>query len=264
MKIMEFINKLHKIVPENIALSFDNVGLLLGDKDSEITGIYVTLDVNEEVIDYVIKHNINTIIAHHPIIFNSIKKLINSNNVQRKIRKCIANNINVICCHTNLDAIVGGMNDYIVKFLQFNCKEIEILEVNSVDNKCGIGRILTLESPLEYINIVNKIKDLFNIERLRCVNSKKNIINRICVINGSGNSMVRDCFNKNIDLVITGDITYHTAFDAIENEVNLIDVGHFTSENLIYIEVMKDILNKLDVHMNVHYDKLLKEVYTYM
>ena len=264
MKIIDLVKSLNKIVPKNIALSFDNVGLLIGDYEDEVKGIYVSLDINNEIINYAIDNNINTIISHHPIIFNPMKEIVNSNNVQNKVRKCISNNINIISFHTNLDAIVGGMNEYLVDFLCFDYKKIEILEINPINSKCGIGRILTLKDPLEYVHVIDKVKGKFNLDKLRCVNSNKNIIKRICIINGSGNSMVRNCFNKDIDLIITGDITYHTAFDAIENGVNIIDVGHFTSENLIYNNVMKNILYDLNLNLNIQYDTILKDVYTYM
>lgn len=264
MTIGELLNKLHNVVPKKIAMSFDNVGLLIGNELEEVKGVYVTLDINEEVIEFVINNKINTIISHHPIIFSPLKQILNSNNVQRKIIKCIENNINVICCHTNLDAVKNGMNDYLIEFLGFEYEKVEILEINELDNNCGIGRILTLKQPMEYLEVIKKVKTVFKVEKLRCVNSNKEIVNRICLINGSGNSMIKDCFNKNVDVVITGDITYHTAFDSIENQINLIDIGHFTSENEIYLNLMRKLLNSIDVNKNIYFDTLLKEVYTYM
>lgn len=265
MKIKEFINKFEKIIPNNLALSFDNVGLLIGSEEHEITGIYICLDINDDIIEYVRRKNINTIISHHPIIFNSLKRVVDDKTVSKKIMKCVCYGINVIAYHTNLDAVVNGMNDKLVDMLNFEYKNIEILELNNVDNKCGIGRILNLKKSLDIMFIIDEIKKKFNIDKIKFVDSGNNEINKVCVINGSGNSMIKNCFDKNIDLVITGDITYHTAFESIENKVSLIDMGHFNSENIVYIEVMKYFIKDIiGEDIRVYYDSLLTDVYKYI
>lgn len=265
MNIKEFINKFEKIIPNNLALSFDNVGLLIGSEEREITGIYVCLDINDDIIEYVRRHNVNTIISHHPIIFNPLKRVVDDKSVSRKIMKCISYDINVISYHTNLDAAINGMNDKLVNILNFEYKSIEILELNSMNSKCGIGRILNLKKSLDIMFIIDEIKEKFNIDKLKFVDSGNKEINKVCVINGSGNSMIKTCFGKNIDLVITGDITYHTAFESIENKVSLIDMGHFNSENIVYIEVMKNFIQDIiEKDISVYYDSLLTDVYKYV
>lgn len=265
MKIKDFIGKFEKIVPNNLALSFDNVGLLIGSEEREITGIYICLDINDDIIEYVRRYNINTIISHHPIIFNSLKQIVNRNSVSKKIIKCISYGINVIAYHTNLDAVINGMNDKLVDILNFEYKSIEILELNSIDSKCGIGRILNLKKSLNIKFIIHDIKKKFKIDKLRFVDSGNIEINRLCIINGSGNSMIKNCFDRNIDLVITGDITYHTAFESLENNVSLIDMGHFNSENIVYVEVMKSLIEGIvEEDIRVYYDSLLSDVYKYV
>lgn len=265
MKIKQLLDNIENVVPSKLSLDFDNVGLLIGNYESTITGIYVTLDINNKIIEEVYENKINTIISHHPIIFNSLKKIINYGENDNKLIKCILNNINVITYHTNLDAINGGMNDQFVKFLGFDYKNLEILSLNRLDNTVGIGRILELLEPTSIELIIKNIKDKFNIDVLRMVDSGNKYIQKICLINGSGNGMINECFNKNIDLVITGDISYHTAFDALENSVSLIDMGHFNSENIIYKNVMERILRDIvDKDIKVYYDNLLTDVYKYV
>lgn len=265
MNIKNFLSKFDEYVPSKLALSFDNVGLLVGDELSNINGIYICLDINEEIIDYVIDRKINTIIAHHPIIFKPIKSITNVDSVGRKLMKCIKNNINVIAYHTNLDAVDSGMNDILVNILDFKCSHIDILNMNDIDSKSGIGRVLYLEEEENVVHIVEKVKSIFNLDKIRFVGTGNESIRTICVINGSGNSMVKDCFGKGIDLVITGDITYHTAFDALENGVSIIDMGHFNSENIIYMEAMKRFIkNYISGDIYIHYDTLLKDVYKFL
>lgn len=265
MKIKAFIDQLENVIPNNIALSFDNVGLLIGDYNSQINGIYLCLDINERVIDMVKKLNINTIVSHHPIIFNSINKVTSEDIISKKIMKCISNNINVISYHTNLDSVVNGMNEGIVKILNFDYSDINILEANTFNNKCGIGRIIKLKKQLNIEFVIQQIKEKFHINTLKFVDSGIKMVNKICVINGSGNSLVKKCLNKEIDLIITGDITYHTAFDALENGLSLIDMGHFNSENIVYMESMEYFIkNFINEDIKIYFDDILTDVYKYV
>lgn len=264
MIIREFIDNIERIVPHNISLYFDNVGLLIGNEDDIITGIYISLDINDEIIEHVHKNKINTIVTHHPIIFNPLKRLVSSDIISRRIKKCISYGINVIAYHTNLDAITNGMNDELVKDLKFMYKNIEILELNKINKQYGIGRIIDVVEPLNINYIIDHIKKIFNIDTIRIIDSGKTEIKRICVINGSGNSMVSNCFGRGIDLIITGDITYHTAFEAKENNITVIDMGHFHSENRVYKKIMKKIIdNVVCNNINVYCDNLLEDVYSY-
>lgn len=266
MIIKELSYKLESLIPVKLALSFDNVGLLIGNQTSQISAIYVALDINEDVIDRAIELESNTIINHHPIIFNPIKNL-SQNYSNLNILKCIQNNINVLCYHTNLDAINFGMNDELVKILGFDYNNIEILESNSLDNNAGIGRIVELKNPISIESILGNIRENLYIKNMRIVNnSNKDNIRKICIINGSGNSLIKQCYGKLVDLVITGDTTYHTAFEAYNNNLSIIDIGHFNSENIVYLNTMRNILNKLNISskVNVFYDDVLKDVYRYV
>ncbi len=265
MIVKDFLDKLNTYIPRDLSLSFDNVGLLVGNEDNFINKIYVCLDVTEKIIDKAIHSNIDTIITHHPIIFSPIKSITNKNIIGKKLIKCIENNITVISYHTNLDAVTFGMNEKLVEILDLKYKRVHVLNVNDVDKKSGIGRIVYLEEEMYILHIIDKIKKIFNIEIVRFADCGKDMVKKICVINGSGNSLIKDCYNENIDLIITGDTTYHTAFDSIENGISIIDLGHFNSENLVYKEVMKRFLKfVITDKIAVHYDSLLTDVYKYV
>ncbi len=90
--------------------SYDNAGLLVGHPDTEITGILVTLDATEAVIDEAIANGCNVVVAHHPIIFRGLKRLNGKNYVERTVIKAIKNDVALYAAHTNLDSVVGGVN----------------------------------------------------------------------------------------------------------------------------------------------------------
>lgn len=90
--------------------SYDNSGLLVGDANTELTGILVTLDATEAVIDEAIAAGCNVVVAHHPIIFKGLKRLTGKNYVERTVIKAIKNEVAIYAAHTNLDSITGGVN----------------------------------------------------------------------------------------------------------------------------------------------------------
>ena len=110
MELKQLISEIENFAPLNFQESYDNCGLLTGNKEQQITGAILCLDCTEAVIDEAIQKNCNLIIAHHPIIFTGIKKLNGTNYVERTIIKAIQNNIAIYACHTNLDNVKHGVN----------------------------------------------------------------------------------------------------------------------------------------------------------
>ena len=126
MIVQDVINHLEELAPLAYAEDFDNVGLLVGDKNTKITGILVTLDTLEAVVDEAISKNCNLIVSFHPIIFKGIKKLSGKNYVERVVMKAIKNEIAIYSIHTALDNAPNGVNYMICNQLKLKNKHILI------------------------------------------------------------------------------------------------------------------------------------------
>jgi len=125
MKIKDITNYLESIAPLSLQESYDNAGLITGNKNTEITGVLVTLDTIPEVIDEAIEMNANLIISHHPIIFKGLKKINGANYIEQTIIKAIKNDIAIYAVHTNLDNISEGVNAILCNKLGLiNCKPL--------------------------------------------------------------------------------------------------------------------------------------------
>ena len=111
MKLSEIINKLEEKFPRQNAESWDNVGLLIGNRENEIKKIQISLDVTMRVIENAVENNVDLIISHHPFIFSPVKDINNDSVIGRKILKLIENKIAVYSLHTNLDSTMLGLND---------------------------------------------------------------------------------------------------------------------------------------------------------
>jgi len=132
MIIQDVINHLENFAPLAYAEDFDNVGLLVGDKSTEITGVLVTLDTIEAVVDEAIENNCNFIVSFHPIIFKGLKKLTGKTYVERTVQKAIKNDIAIYAIHTALDNHINGVNDIICDQLNLLNRRILIPQTETI------------------------------------------------------------------------------------------------------------------------------------
>ena len=123
-KCQDIISLLDEIAPRNLAEDWDNVGFLIGDRNSAIRRIMVCLDLPYWVLDEAIENKVDMVITHHPVIFSSMKKINTDSSLGRGIIRLIKNNISVYSSHTNMDIASGGLNDMFAKQLGFSVTSI--------------------------------------------------------------------------------------------------------------------------------------------
>lgn len=117
MKIKEVVKLLEAIAPLNYQESYDNSGLLVGDRDSEVKAVLCSLDVTSDVIEEALTLGANLVVCHHPLIFGPIKSLTGKNSVEKIIIQAIKNDIAIYAAHTNLDNSLQGVNSMICEKL---------------------------------------------------------------------------------------------------------------------------------------------------
>lgn len=110
MKIKEILSALEEMAPLSYAEDFDNVGLLVGDQESEATGVLVCHDALENIIDEAIAKKCNLVVCFHPILFSGLKKITGKNYVERVVIKAIKNDVAIYAVHTALDNHQEGVN----------------------------------------------------------------------------------------------------------------------------------------------------------
>ncbi|WP_299368001.1 Nif3-like dinuclear metal center hexameric protein [Winogradskyella sp.] len=132
MTVQDVINQLHHLAPLAYAEDFDNVGLLVGDKNQEVSGVLVTLDTLEAVVDEAIDNHCNLIVSFHPIIFKGLKKLTGKTYVERVVIKAIQHQIAIFSIHTALDNALQGVNSIICDQLELQNKKILIPQPSTI------------------------------------------------------------------------------------------------------------------------------------
>ena len=254
MKINDIITFLNEIAPAHLQESYDNTGLIVGNKEWECYGVLVCLDSTEEIIDEAIQKGCNLVVAHHPIIFSGLKKINGYHYVEKTIIKAIKNDIAIFAIHTNLDnAFQNGVNSKFAEKL--NLIKTSVLtpkkEINSSDSTNGAGLMGFLQNPMPVSDFFSFIKTKMEISQLKHTKIVKNKIHKIALCGGSGSFLIQKAKEENVDVYITSDIKYHEFFEA-NNQIILIDIGHFESEKFT-IELLYTLIQNKFSTFAVHF-----------
>ncbi len=253
MKLEQICNEMEKIAPIETALSFDNVGLLVGDVNCEVKKVIIALDLTKDVLQEAINNDVDLIITHHPLIFSPLKKITKGDVVGEIIIELIKNDIAYYASHTNLDKSEFGTNMYMAEILGFE-------NSNFIDDDsliCVIGDINKTRD-----EIIIDIKQKLNIDYIRLVDSGKKQINKIAISTGSGDStyLFSACIDRGVDLLITGDLKYHAMQFAKDYGLSVVDANHFNSENLIK-DYLKEILDNRLIDVEIVATNIQKNIF---
>lgn len=221
-RVIDFYNFLDSFCPFSMQEDWDNSGLLVGDRNSEVTRAAVVLDITEEAVRYAAQVGAELIISHHPVIFKAKKELLKGDAVYTLAQ----NSISAICAHTNLDCAGGGVNDVLAQLL-----EIQNVEVFPCDSLSELLRVGVLPKKMSADELAYKIKDTLGGCVRYCESEKA--IESVALCSGSGCSFVPDIINADIDAFITGDASHHDFIDSKEKGLALFAAGHFETENPI-------------------------------
>ncbi len=223
------IDEIEKYYPVTLAEEWDNVGLLVGDRNAEIKKILVALDVTDETVEQAIKVKADLIVTHHPLLFKPIGRVTMQERSGRRILKMAAHHISYYAMHTNFD--IGGMADLNAKELAL-C-DTEPLEVTGADQDgktYGLGKIGSLSKTMTVRELAEYVKSLYRLDVIRVYGDTEKEISRVAVCSGSGRSLIKEALSKKAEVYITGDLDYHTSIDTVAEGLILLDAGHYGTE----------------------------------
>jgi len=230
--VREIFETLNEFAPVSMKMDFDNVGFLVGEADREVRTVLLSLDITDEVIEEATALGAELIVSHHPLFF-SLKTVTDEDATGRKLLKLIKSGISVICMHTNLDAAEGGVNDVLAKKVGIAIPELLTIEgYDESGRPYCIGRFGEIGEEMSFADYLNYIKTTLSCNGLRYVSSGKRV-NKVAVMGGSGGSEIQLAIKKGCDTYITSDIKYHQFIEAKEAGINIIDAGHFCTENVV-------------------------------
>ena len=220
--ILQFIEG---IAPPYMKMDWDNCGLLCGRREKEVRKILVALDPFRNVIREAIDLGADLIVTHHPLIFRSPLTAVNEDTeTGRCVLELVEHGIAAINAHTNLDLAPGGVNDVLARTL--GLQDIEI--INPIENYGLLRRGTVAEQPLSAF--LGTVKENLHCGGLRYVDAGKPV-RKVAVGGGSCADEMEEALASGCDTFVTADVKYNQFRTAFELGLNLIDAGHFHTEN---------------------------------
>ncbi|MCB5279756.1 MAG: Nif3-like dinuclear metal center hexameric protein [Candidatus Cloacimonetes bacterium] len=219
MTIQSVFEQLARFAPTALAQDWDNVGLLVGDPSRKVKRILISLDASANAVDFALKTKCNLIVSHHPLIFHPLRTI-----THPTILKMVEKKIGLISMHTNFDSAIGGVNHALADAL-----EMEVVESLGIGESRDIGLVCSYKKSYCLSEIAQYVRQRLDASGLRLWTAGWNEnreIRRIAICGGSGGSMLTLAEQK-ADLLITGDISYHSFLDS---SIPIIDAGHFYTE----------------------------------
>ncbi len=257
-KSKDIVRFIEEYAPLHLAEDWDNVGLMIGDLDSDIERVLLCLDVTETVVDEAISTNANMIISHHPLIFSGIKSINTEGGKGKIIKKLIKNDISVYSAHTNMDFTEEGVNYSLAKQLKLseitNLREYKTavpagkLDIEGIEY--GLGKVGHLEKEKTLEEFISHVKKQLNISVLRVIGSAKHAVSKVGVFCGSFDGDYSGIIKEKTDILVTGDIKHHTALDINELGLCVIDAGHYATERII-LPVLSEKLKQRFIDLEV-------------
>ena len=230
--VADILNFIETLAPRTMKMEWDNVGLLCGSKSAEVTKVLVALDPFEGVCQEAVEIGAQLIITHHPLIFQAPKAITDETSIGRSIMQLCRHGISAINAHTNLDQAPGGVNDVLAAKLG-----LENVEIVNPQNGIGLMRCGDVaEQSLE--NFLALVKERLGCDGLRYVCGSKTV-HKVAVGGGSCAGGMLEAKSAGCDTFVTADIKYNQFWDAYDLGMNLIDAGHFHTENPV-VAVLAD------------------------
>ncbi len=231
MKIYDIISEMEKIAPPSLAESWDNSGFLLGDETRAVSRVFICLEINSKTLRQALAFGAELIITHHPLIFKPLANIRESDPTGRLVRTLIKSDIAVYSMHTNFDKADGGMNDLLAEAL--GLEDIRPYTEKEYGENENIGRVGILDPPMSLEDFSAFVKATLGCTTLRTVGNPDEDITTVALCSGSGGDLMLNALRADADVYVTGDISHHDAQTASEIGLNIIDAGHFETENII-------------------------------
>ncbi len=262
--VREIYQYLDGLAPFSLQMDFDNAGFLVGRGDRTVDKILVSLDITEEVVSEAVELGCQLIVSHHPVIFFPAKSVTDTTPDGRILLSLVEHNIAAICAHTNLDVVSGGVNDALAQRLGLT--NIEQLKQDGMDasgRPYGIGRVgNTAGVPMYAPAFAAFVKETLGANGVRFVDARRPV-RRVAVGGGACSDMMKDAIALGCDTFVTADVKYNGFLDAKALGLNLIDAGHYPTEQVVVPVLAKwlaDGLPKVEVYTTQRH----KEVFSYL
>ena len=245
-RVIDILNNLELNAPFQLAESWDNVGLLIGNPEQLVTGVIAGLDPTNQLIDEAISSNCNTIITHHPVIFKPLASINTGTPEGVLLQKILSHNIAIIGYHTNFDSAEEGVSDVLSNRLGLSDLK-PLLNPPGAPEGTGLGRIGSYEHSLTAAEFTKRMLSALELEGIQVTGPLPETIKTVAVCGGSGSDLANIALQQGADVYISAEIKHSTAIWARENEFCIVDGTHYATEKPAVALLVKRLLKANEI-----------------
>ncbi|MBQ7153150.1 MAG: Nif3-like dinuclear metal center hexameric protein [Clostridia bacterium] len=225
MTVLEFYEELDRRIPRSLSCEWDRDGLMCcPDADRQVKKVMIALDATKDVIARAASGGFDVILTHHPVFFNGLHEVVCTDPVAKRAVDAVRAGISIMCFHTRLDALEGGVNDRLAAALGlFDTTPF------GREGPVPMGRIGTLPRELTLEAFAEHVKEKLHAPAVYVTNTDL-YVRRVAVLGGEGKDEIGAAVEEGADTFVSGRFGYHAMTDLAYGDINLIEAGHFWTE----------------------------------
>ncbi|CAG35363.1 Nif3-like dinuclear metal center hexameric protein [Desulfotalea psychrophila] len=227
--IKDILESIEGDAPKSLAESWDNVGLLVGDKERQVKRVLVGLDPTTSLLAEAIELGADTVITHHPVIFHPLSAIDTSTPVGIIIEQALLHKISLIASHTNLDSAASGVSQALAIALGLE-KCCPLLPSSEGIEGTGLGCLAEFSTPLLWEDFCDLLLERLSVLSVQVAGSVPKRVARVALCGGSGSGFAEKAYRAGADVYITAEIKHDVARWAEECSFCLVDAGHYATE----------------------------------
>lgn len=256
MLISQFLQEFQQELPLALAMPDDPVGVQVLTDDRPLTNIAVAYELDEATIGRAAGANAELIVAFHPLIYPSLKRVTGATRVERCVARLITERVGLFIAHTAFDAHPRGTSVLFAEAL--GCTSIAPLQPSSILPNAGMGAVGVLERDLPLSGLAEQVRAICKVPSVRVsvpAGSQPNqAVRRVAVLGGSGMSFYGSAVHAGADAFITADVRYH-GFHSANDQIPVIDPGHFETETFVVdgmAGLLRETVQRVGAAISVH------------
>ena len=246
MTLDEILNFLTEFSPPELAEDWDNTGLLIGQRDDNVSSIMTCLTLTPDVAEEAVTKGARLVVTHHPILFRAVKKLTDETSEGRMLLSLIRAGVAVYSPHTSYDSAYEGVNRQLAASLNLTSvkpiREIDGAADSETNSELtGSGRFGDLPDAVSLADFVELVKQALQIDHTWFVGDPASTIRRVGIACGAAAEFMGDAARHGCDVLLTGEARFHACLEARTRGIALVLPGHYPTER----PAMENLANRL-------------------
>ena len=239
--------ELARIAPLGLAESWDNVGLLVGDRSVKVERVMTCLTISPSVVSEAIDEKVDLVVAHHPLPFKAVSRITSDSISGQMLLSLIGSKIAIYSAHTAFDSAAEGINQMWANTLSVS-QCVPLIPSKDDREVLGAGRVGRLAESCTLESLILRLAKSVGASCPRRVGAADKVIQKVGFACGSGGSFLSAAKRQGCDALITGEATFHTCLEAESLGIGLGLLGHYWSERFA-MERLAEQLSKLPIDL---------------